>query len=178
MRALHCSSLGALYALLLWAPLASGAYRGWPLAITQLLTLAGLLFWILAMVTRRHFEWRRTALDLPLAGLIGVVLIQLALGNAPLVRWALAPPPAAPAAFPPRFLTVGTVAPAQTARSFLLLLTYVGVYVLVVNLVRSRRELERLLRVLLLVGSLTAFLGLLDYLGGEAWLLRWRDHPF
>ena len=178
MHALDRLALGALYALLLWAPIASGAYRGWPLATTQLLTLAGLLFWVLAMLSRRRLEWRRSALDLPLLMLVALVLIQLALGNGPLVRWALAPPPADLVALPARFFTVGTVAPAQTARSFLLFLTYAGVYVLVVNLVRSRQEMSRLLRALLLVGSLLAFLGLLDYLGGEAWLTRWRDHPF
>ena len=181
MRALDGLSLGALYAVLLWAPLASGAYRGWALAVTQLLTLAALLLWILAMLTRRRLEWRRSALDLPLALLIGLVLIQLAVGNGPLVRWALAPPPTdpnLPTTLPARLLAVGTVAPAQTARSLLLFLTYAGVYALVVNLIRSRRALDRLVRTLLVSGSLLAFLGLLDYLAGEAWLIRWRDHPF
>jgi tetratricopeptide (TPR) repeat protein len=162
----------------LWAPIASGAYHGWALALTQLLTVASLVCWTLAMIGRRRVEWRRTALDLPLAALIGLILLQLLLGNGPLVRWALAPLTAGPVTLPDRFYLVGTVAPSQTARSLLLFLTYAGVYALVVNLVRAREDMNRLLRTLLIVGSLLAFMGLLDYLAGEPWLTRWRDHPF
>ncbi len=125
------------------------------------------------MVAERRLEWRATALDLPLAVLIVLVLGQLALGNHPLVRWALAPA-GAPDALPSLFLTLGTVAPAHTARSLLLLLTYAGAYLLVINLVRTRAQLDRLVGTLLVFGGLLAFLGLLDYLGREAWLLRWR----
>ena len=125
------------------------------------------------MVAERRLEWRSTALDLPLALLIVLVLGQLALGNRPLVRWALAPA-GAPDSLPSLFLALGTVAPAHTARSLLLLLTYAGTYLLVVNLVRTRAQLDRLVGTLLAFGGLLAFLGLLDYLGREAWLLRWR----
>lgn len=185
---LHDLSLGALYALFLWAPLASGAYRGWSLAITQLLTLFGLFLWVLKMLAERRLEWRRTALDLPLALLIALVLVQLAVGNRPLADWAMAPPaanPHLPVELPAPFFALGTVSPAQTAQSLLLLLTYAGVYVLVVNLIRERHELDRLVRTLILLGGVLAFLGLLDYLTGKAgfiWtgkagFIWWRDSP-
>jgi tetratricopeptide (TPR) repeat protein/O-antigen ligase len=125
------------------------------------------------MVAERRLEWRFTALDLPLALLIGLVLVQLALGNRPLAAWALAPA-GAPDSLPSLFLALGTVAPAHTARSLLLLLTYAGAYLLVVNLVRTRAQLDRLVGTLLAFGGVLAFLGLLDHLGREAWLLRWR----
>jgi tetratricopeptide (TPR) repeat protein len=128
---------------------------------------------MLRMVAERRLEWRSTPLDLPLALLILLVLGQLALGNGPLTRWALAPA-GAPDSLPSLFLTLGTVAPAHTARSLLLLLSYAGAYLLVVNLVRTRAQLDRLVSTLLAFGGLLAFLGLLDYLGREAWLLRWR----
>jgi len=171
-------SLVTLYLLLLWAPLASGAYRGWPLAVVQLLTVLGLLFWFLGSVAERRLVWRRTALDGPLALLIALVLVQLALGNQSLVDWALAPPGpdlARPAELPATFLALGTVSPGETARSLLLLLTYAGVYVLVVNLVRERRSLGYLVRTLVVAGSALAFLGLLDYLSGPGGLIWWRD---
>ncbi len=179
-RVLGGAGTTALYALLLWAPLAWGAYRDWPLAITQLLTLAGLVLWILGMAGDKRLQWRRTALDLPLGLLIALVLVQLALGNRPLAGWALAPAvadPELPAELPRVLWSLGTVSPAQTARTFRLFLTYVAVYILVVNLVRTRRQLDRLVQTLVLLGGSLAFLGLLDYLTGEAWLLRWRDHP-
>ena len=129
------------------------------------------------MLIERQLEWRCSALDLPLALLVGLVLIQLALGNRPLATWALAPPgpPDAPSSLPALFLSLGTVAPAHTARSLLLLLTYAGAYVLVVNLIRTRRQLDRLVGTLLILGGVLAFFGLLDYLTQEVWLLRWRD---
>jgi tetratricopeptide (TPR) repeat protein len=159
--------------VLLWAPLPFGAVQGWPLAATHLLVLLGLLAWLLGMLRERHLEWRATALDLPLALLIVLVLGQLALGNGPLARWALAPA-GAPDALPSLFLALGTVAPARTARALLLFLTYAGVYVLVVNLIRTRAQLDRLVSTLVGFGGLLGFLALLDYLGREAWLLRWR----
>jgi putative inorganic carbon (HCO3(-)) transporter len=135
--------------------------------------LLGLLCWLLRMVAEQRLEWRATALDWPLALLVLLVLAQVALGNRPLVRWALAPP-GAPDALPALFLGLGTVAPGHTARSLLLLLTYAGAYVLVVNLIRTRAQLDRLVGTLLTLGGVLAFLALLDYLGREAWLLRWR----
>src|SRR5205823_10951499 len=85
-------SLGALYALLMWAPLAFGAHKGWPLAITELLALLAFSTWLLGMLLDQRLEWRRTSLDLPLGLLIAFVLLQLVLSNRPLVSWALAPP--------------------------------------------------------------------------------------
>lgn len=173
-------SLVLLYAAVLWPPLASGAHQGWPLALTQFLTLAAVLCWILTMLTAGRLEWRPTALDLPLVLLIALVLLQLVLGNRAVAAWALAPPapdPSQPAALPTPFLSVGTVSGAQTAQSLLLFLTYAAVYVLVLNLVRRRDELDRLVRALLLVGGALAFLSLIDYLAREAWLLWWREGP-
>ena len=98
------------------------------------------------------------------------------------MAWALAPPlPAVDvvAPFPAPFFTVGTVTPRQTLDSLLIFAGYAAVYLLVVQLVRTRRQLGRLVRVLLTVGGVMAFLALLDYMTGEAWLLAWlRDHPF
>ena len=172
---LALAGLLLLYASLLWPALSGGAHAGWPLAATQLLVLLALLAWTLSMVVQGRVEWRRTALDLPLGLLLLLVLIQLAVGNGPLRDWALGPPAAGSATLPARFLALGTVSPAQTGRSLLLFLTYTGVYVLTVNLIRRRRDLDRLVRVLLLAGGVLAFFSVLDYLSREAWVFRWRQ---
>lgn len=126
------------------------------------------------MAAAGRLEWRRTALDLPLVLLILLIALQLAVGPGPLVTWALAP--AEPRmALPARFLGVGTVSPGDTARALLLFLTYAAVYALVVNLVRTRREVERLLRLLLAGGGVLAFASIIDFLSREAWLFRWRE---
>ena len=137
--------------------------------------LAGLLCWLVRMVAQRQLTWQRSALDWPLALLIALVGVQLALGNHPMAAWALAPagnldgPPPLPALV----LTLGTLAPTHTIRALLLFLTYAGTYVLVIHLIRTRAQLERLLSTLLTLGGLLAFVALLDYLARETWLLRW-----
>ena len=169
-----------LATLLIWAPLAIGAGWGWPLAILQLLALLALLAWLLRMVAEGRLEWRRSAVDLPFALLVAAVGLQLVLGNRPLVRWALASTPNlldVRAPMPAVFPTLGTVAPAHTARSLLVLLTYASAYVLVVNVIRTREQLSRLIGTLVAFGGLLAFASLLDYLTGSAWLLTWREGP-
>jgi tetratricopeptide (TPR) repeat protein len=158
---------------------ASGADRGWPLAVAELLVVLGLLCWLLGMVAERRLTWRSSALDLSLVLLIVLVLVQLAVGNRPLAEWVLAPPGSldAPPALPSLFLAVGTIAPSHTARALLLFLTYAGAYVLVIHLIRTRAQLDRLVNTLLILGGVLAFTGLLDYLAREAWLLRWRSSP-
>jgi tetratricopeptide (TPR) repeat protein len=178
-RAAPLGSAGILLlsGALLWPAVSGGAHVGWPLAATQLLVLVALLAWTLGMALRGRLEWRRTALDLPLGLLILLVLLQLAIGNGPLRDWALQPPGPEPAALPSRFLALGTVSPSQTERSLLLFLTYAGVYALVVNLVKRRRDLDRLVRVLLLAGGVLAFLSLVDHLSRDAWLFWWGHGP-
>ena len=166
-----------LCAALLWPAVSGGAYAGWPLAATQLLILAALLAWTLGMVRAGQLEWRRTALDLPLGLFFLLVVLQLAIGNGPLRDWALAIPSTEPAPLPRRFLRLGTVSPPQTFRSLLLFASYAGVYALVVNLVRRRRDLDRLVRILLTAGGVLAFLSLVDYLSRESWLFGWRQGP-
>jgi hypothetical protein len=67
------------------------------------------------------------------------------------------------------------VAPRHTATAARVFLGYAAVYV--VQTARTRRQLGRLVRPLIVIGGLRAFLGLLDHLTGETWLLRWREHP-
>src|SRR5215813_11690509 len=50
----------------------------------------------------------------------------------------------------------------------LLLLAYTGVYLLVVNLVRQRQQLDRLVRILLASGAVLAFLSIVEYLLRES----------
>ncbi|HTG11828.1 MAG TPA: O-antigen ligase family protein, partial [Candidatus Eisenbacteria bacterium] len=99
------------------------------------------------------------------------------LGNRPLAAWALAPSGSldAPPALPALVLALGTLAPSHTTSALLVFLTYAGAYVLVIQLIRTRPQLDRLVTTLLILGGLLAFLGLLDYLARDVWLLWWRN---
>jgi hypothetical protein len=113
--------------------------------------------------------------------LLALIAVQLAVGNGALVGWALAPARAVTevvADFPAPFLTVGTVAPRDTATAALTFVGYAAVYSLVVQVVRTRRHVGRLVRTLLLIGGLMAFVGLVDYFTGASALARWRGHAF
>lgn len=171
------AGLFLLFAALVWPAVSGGAHAGSALAATQLLVLLALLAWVLGMVAQGRLEWRRTALDLPLGLLLLLVLAQLAIGNGPLRDWALAPPATGAVPLPSPMLALGTVSPGGTARSLLLFLTYAGTYALTVNLVRRRRDLDRLVRALLLSGGILAFLSVVDYLSRETWIFRWRQGP-
>jgi tetratricopeptide (TPR) repeat protein/O-antigen ligase len=167
--------------LLAWAPLASGAYHGWPLAVAFLLVGLAAAAWLAGAVGAGRLEWRRTPLDLPVLLLLVLIAVQLGVGNGALVGWALAP--ARPVAdvvadFPVPFLTVGTVAPRDTVAAALTFVGYAVVYGLVVQTVRTRRQVGRLVRALLLIGGLLAFLGLVDYLTGQSGLARLRGSAF
>ena len=103
----------------MWAPLASGAYHGWPLAVAFMLVGMAAAAWLAAGLAAGRLRWRRTPLDLPVLLLFALIAGQLALGNRALVAWALAP--ARPvtdvaAAFPAPFLTVGRSRPATRRR--------------------------------------------------------------
>ena len=83
--------------------------------------------WAFLGLRARRLEWRQTSLDLPVALLLSVVVVQLLLGNRALTSWALGAP-VAPAAerFPsPQFL-LGSVSPGQTIRALLLFLVYLS----------------------------------------------------
>jgi tetratricopeptide (TPR) repeat protein/O-antigen ligase len=167
--------------VLIGAPLAFGASEGWPQTTAFLLIGLAAAAWIADALKAGVLTWRRTPVDLPVALLLALVLLQLALGNRALVAWALAPP--APvtelaARFPAPFLTVGSLTPRHGVVSVLVFAGYAAVYFLVVQTVRTRRHLGRLARTLLLTGAALAFLGIVDYMVGERWLLAWRQHPF
>ncbi len=175
------ASRAALYALLIGAPLASGAWDGW--ALTGAFGLIGVAAaaWLAGALGAGVLEWRRTPLDLPLVLLLTLVLVQLALGNGRLVDWALAP--AAPvseiaARFPAPFFAVGSVSPHQGIVSVLVFIGYATVYLLVVQLIRTRQQVSRLIRTLLMLGAVMAAVGLADYMTGGTWVPIVRDHPY
>jgi tetratricopeptide (TPR) repeat protein len=177
---LHRAGRAAVYALLVGAPLTGGAWDGWALTVAFVLVGAAAAAWLLGALRAGVLEWRRTPLDLPIALILLLVLVQLAIGNGRLAAWALAP--AAPvtelaARFPAPFLTIGSVNPHQGLVSVAVFAGYAAVYLLVVQLVRTRRQVGRLVRTLLITGAVMAVGGVLDYTSGGAWLAAWRGEP-
>lgn len=157
-------------------------FGGWPPAVVaslQLVVIAALSCWMADSVRRGTLAWRPTAADLPLALLIALVTVQLAVGNQPLASWALGPPGTRAITgevIPAPVFALGTIAPGSTWHSLLLFATFVGLYVAVVNLFTRRRHVEALVRTLLVTASVLAVAGLIEYFGKEAGILHWREH--
>ena len=114
------------------------------------------------MIAEKELVLIRTPLGLPCLLFVGLLLLQLALGNGALRNWALSP---SDAQLPSIFFS-GSLGPASTRHALGLFLTYAAVYFLVVNQFRERLQIDRLVRFLLVLGSLLAFYGLLEYLSG------------
>lgn len=164
-----------VYAVLLIAPLARGGRPLWAAAAVETLALLAVLVWVLHMLRARRLEWRQTALDWPLTLFLVLVLLQMVLGNTSLAAWALGPPSTAGDGLPAPFLTIGTIAPGVTLGSAVLLLAYIAVYVVVVNVFRRRRQIEALVRAIVVFGSALAIVALVDYFTYD--VVRWRDGP-
>lgn len=160
--------------MLVWSAVAGGAHGGWPLALSIALVAVGAAASFVGGVRRGTLTWRRTALDAPLAVCAAAVALQWLVGDRRLVAWALGPP-LDTERFPSSPLLVGTVAPAQTLASLVLFLAYAAVYYLAVHALRRRRDLDRLVLVLIATGGVVGFAGLIDYLSGESWIFVWRE---
>jgi tetratricopeptide (TPR) repeat protein/O-antigen ligase len=167
----------ALYPILVYAVAAGGAHRGWRLATVEILVALAIVVWVLRSLRDGRIVWRRTALDAPFVAFAACVVLQLVVGDRRLAAWALAPPagPGLTELFPAPPLLIGTVSTARTFASFLLFLSYAAVYYLVVQEVRQRAHLARLVRIVLVTGGLVAFGGIIDYLLGTAWVFPWRE---
>ncbi|MBI1737072.1 MAG: O-antigen ligase family protein [Candidatus Rokubacteria bacterium] len=168
---------GAVYTVLVAAPVALGGRPSWVVPPLEAIVLLGVLAAVLWMLASGRIEWRHTALDRPLTFFVGLVALQLLVGNGRLVSWALGPPAASPDLdpLPTPFLTIGTIAPRTTTASLLLLLACAGVYYLVVHVSRRRRHLEMLVRLAFVAGVALAVVGLVDYFARDSSLVPWTD---
>jgi len=165
-----------LYVALFASVLLPQSYEGWPHAGIQLCVLASVLIVVVQIARGRLPPYRRGPLDLPILGFVGLAFAQILIGNRVLARWALSlAPDGVAAALPTPAWTLGTVYPRQTLESLILLLAYAGLYVVLVVTIRRRRQLEWLIRALILCGSVLAFAGLLDFLGGSRWFEWWNE---
>ncbi len=162
--------------VLVWAAIASGAWRYWLVASCFLVIGGGVAAWLASQILQRQLTWKRTALDKPVLLLGGFILIQLLIGNHALVAWALGPShPITVFApdFPAPFLAVGSVMPRQTLESGLIFAGYVAVYYLVVHAFSSRAQFRRLIIVMVILGAALASVGLLEYMTRQRWLTNW-----
>lgn len=159
-----------LPALLIFATLTFGAVEPWSMTIFQVWAFALVSLWLARMALDGRCEFRTTPFDIPLLVVVGLFVLQLGIGHP--LWWQR---PLETAGFDRRLTGLGgTVYLRATRSAFLLLLSYVGVYYLVVHNFDTRGKLNRLLTTLLVFGGLLSFYGLLEFLSGNNGILGWK----
>jgi O-antigen ligase len=177
-------------ALVVFSPLALGAVHAWAYTIVELAVLLLYLCWIVQSLNRssqaHEPRWKltvaRTPLNLPLCLLMGVVLFQIC----PLPVWFIKV--VSPSTYSLYFLTLPSVSeatartlsiyPWASAQELWKLLTYIGVFYLVIYHFRDRVWLNRLIKAIVMTGFLIAVIGILQHFALPKMIYGLRDASY
>jgi len=127
----------AIYALLIFAPLARGAVQPWAITVIQIITLIALASFLITKTWQGDFHWIKTPLDKPIILLLALCAISFAFS---LHR---------PTSF----------------QALILLLNYLVIFYLTIHTFRTRRDILHLIYVIIGVAFFLALFGLFKYFG-------------
>ncbi len=135
-----------IFSLLIFTPLARGSVQGWAITVIEMITLFALTLFLLEKCLAREWKWIKTPLDKPIIVLIilSIVAIIFSLHNQAGIR------------------------------SFTLFLTYLVIFYLVINTVRTRSQFRQLLYVIISVAVFLALFGLFKNFGANPF--PWWDY--
>jgi len=137
----------ALFALLIFTPLARGSVQGWAMTVAEMITLFALAFFLLGRCLARDWKWIKTPLDKPI-----IVLILLSILS-----------------------VIFSLHRQASIWSFILLLNYLVIFYLVVNTIRTRSQLRQLIYVIIAVAVFLSVFGLFKKFGANPF--PWWDYP-
>ena len=135
-----------IYALLIFTPLAVGSAPTWAMMVIHIITLIALTFLLIEKIVTWRWQWTRTPLDLPLAALLSVVFLSTIFST-------------------DRYTSIWSSA---------LLATYVAVFYLTIHSVSSRRQLGRILQVIIFTAFFLSVFGLIKKAGANPF--PWWDY--
>ena len=127
----------AIYALLIFTPLARGSVQGWAVTIIQMVTLIALSVFLLEKSLTWNWKWIRAPLDLPL--LILLILLILA--------------------------TIFSQNRGISIWSFIQLLNYLVIFYLTIHLIRTRSQFKQLVYLIIGVATFLSVFGLFKKFG-------------
>lgn len=137
----------AIYALLIFTPLARASVQGWAVTIIHIVTLIALTAFLLERCLTWDWKWIKTPLDKPLIALLILCLLSFAFSMH---------------------------RPASLS-ALILLLNYIIIYYLVIHTVSSRSQLRRMIWLIIWVGVFLSLFGLFKkYVGNP--LPWWNYH--
>jgi len=127
----------ALYALLIFTPLARGSVQGWAITIIQMVTLIALTAFLIEKTWTGNWRWIKTPLDLPLIILLILVILSAVFSqHRPSSLWAI-----------------------------IILINYVVIFYLVIHTFRTRSQLRQLVYLIIGVATFLAIFGLFKRFG-------------
>ena len=122
----------ALYALLIFTPLARASVQDWAVTVIHMVTLIALTAFLLERCLSRDWEWIRTPLDMPIICLLAVCLLS----------------------------SIFSLYKAASLWAFILLVNYVLIYYLVIQAIRTRAQFMHLVHLIIGIAAFLAIFGL------------------
>ncbi len=127
----------ALYALLIFTPLARGSVQGWAVTIIQMVTLIALTAFLIEKSLTGKWEWIKTPLDLPLLILLILVILSAVFSQYRQASlWAM-----------------------------VMLINYVVIFYLIIHTVRTRANFKQLIYLIIGVATFLSVFGLCKKFG-------------
>ena len=127
----------ALYALLIFTPLARGSVQGWAVAIIHLITLFALSIFLLDRCVRWDWKWVKTALNKPILALLILCLLSSAF----------------------------SIHRRSSLWAMVLLINYLTIFYLVIFTVNNKSRLKRLTYLIVSVGAFLSIFGMFKKFG-------------
>ena len=127
-----------LVSLIIFTPLAFGTVQVWSITIVHLITLAMLAAWLIKMTALGKFRLMKTPLDIPILLFLGIATVT----------------------------TLTSIYPYASKIEFYKIASYVLLYYLVVNNIRSKPQIRRIVTLVVIVGTSLAIYGLYNYFSG------------
>ena len=129
----------AIYALLIFTPLARGSVQGWSISIIHLVTLIALTAFLLQKSWKWEWKWIRTPLDKPICILLILCIIS----------------------------SVLSMHPRSSFWAVILLINYIIIFYLTINTVTNRSQLQRLFYVIIGIAVFLSIFGLVKRFGAN-----------
>jgi len=127
-----------LVSLIIFTPLAFGTVQVWSITVVHLITLAMLAAWLIKMNTLGKFKLMKTPLDIPILLFLGIAIVT----------------------------TLTSIYPYASKIELYKIASYVLLYYLVVNNIRSKPQIRRIVTLVVIVGTSLAIYGLYNYFSG------------
>ena len=137
----------AIYALLIFTPLARASVQGWAVTIIHMVTLIALAAFLLERCRSWDWEWIKTPLDKPLIFLLALCLLS----------------------------SIFSLYKAASLWAFILLVNYVLIYYLVIQTIRTRTQFMQLIHLIIGIATFLAIFGLVKSFGANPF--PWWDYP-